>query len=230
MLTISNISPQHTKNQERIYYILLVRKSQQEDFFMESRRTLYFEGAGCAALGDLPNCRIRTAFHLDDGRAVYLELSGVEVTRYTPKALQGYKNRGHVDHCYCITGTWDNGHSIHDYEKGHAFEYCAAEVLALVNSLGASFDAVEVLPDLAAYRVHGKGRNRYNYADKFTPDRDMISRREAVKAYIHSQEVAKGHKYPCFSIWADDPDGGVLHFHNCKNGDKYDIRIAAAEV
>ena len=46
-----------------------------------TRKTLYFEGAGCAPRAYVPNCRIRTAFHLDDGRPVYLEISGMETTR-----------------------------------------------------------------------------------------------------------------------------------------------------
>ncbi len=41
-------------------------------------KTLYFEGAGwdgCKAEYNGVNCRIRTAFHNNDGRMIYLELS-----------------------------------------------------------------------------------------------------------------------------------------------------------
>ena len=49
-------------------------------------KTLYFEGAGCVPRGDLENCRIRTAFHLDNGKRVYLEISGFEAdSRYKGK-------------------------------------------------------------------------------------------------------------------------------------------------
>lgn len=41
-------------------------------------KTLYFEGAGWSeadiSKATIGNCRIRTAFHTTDGRAVYLEL------------------------------------------------------------------------------------------------------------------------------------------------------------
>lgn len=37
-------------------------------------KTLYFEGAGGVPRSDLENCRIRTAFHLDDGMPLYLEI------------------------------------------------------------------------------------------------------------------------------------------------------------
>lgn len=50
-------------------------------------KTLYFEGAGWSGAdiskATIGNCRIRTAFHLDDGRAVYLEINGSERTKYS---------------------------------------------------------------------------------------------------------------------------------------------------
>nr|WP_325241674.1 hypothetical protein [uncultured Oscillibacter sp.] len=42
-------------------------------------KTLYFEGAGWSGVdvskATIGNCRTRTAFRLDDSRAVYLELN-----------------------------------------------------------------------------------------------------------------------------------------------------------
>ena len=189
-------------------------------------KTLYFEGAGCVARADLPNCRIRTAFHLDNGNAVYLEVSGMETTRSTAPCYQKFTNYGVVDHCFCITGTWDDGTSLHKSARsGFAFEYCQSEILAFVNSLGASFDAIEVLPDLAGYRVHGDGRNEYNFADEFIFDEYKLEQRQQVYAGIQAREAARGETRPCFSLWVDHEDPDVLHYHNCRNGERFDICI-----
>ena len=193
---------------------------------MTTNKTLYFEGAGCAPRADLPNCRIRTAFHLDDGRAVYLEISGMETTRSTAPCYQRFTNYGVVDYCSCITGTWDDGTSRHKFERGgYAFEYCKAGVLALVNSLGASFDDIAVLPDLAGYRVHGDGRNQYNFADEFVFDEYKLEQRQKVYEGIKAREAARGEKRPCFSLWVDHEDPDILHYHNCRNGEKFDLCI-----
>ena len=193
-------------------------------------KTLYFEGAGCTPRADLPNCRIRTAFHLDNGNAVYLEISGMETTRCTAPCYQKFTNYGVVDYCYCITGTWDNGSSRHKYERsGFAFEYCKAGILALVNSLGASFDDIVVLPDLAGYRVHGDGRNKYNFADEFVFDEYKLEQRQRVYDSIYSKEKARGIKYPCFSLWVDHEDPAILHYHNPSTHEKFDICIDRPE-
>ena len=193
-----------------------------------NNKTLYFEGAGCAARADLPNCRIRTAFHLDNGNIVYLEIFGMETTRCTAPCYQKFTNYGVVDHCFCITGTWDDGTSRHKFEcGGYAFEYCKAGVLALVNSLGASFNDIEVLPDLAGYRVHGDGRNTYNLADEFHFDPYKLEQRQRVYEGIREREAARGEKRPCFSLWVDHEDPDILHYHNCRNGEKFVICINA---
>lgn len=189
-------------------------------------KTLYFEGAGCAARADLPNCRIRTAFHLDNGNAVYLEISGMETTRSTAPCYERFTNYAVVDHCFCITGTWEDGTSRHKSERGgHAFEYCRKNILDFVNSLGASFDAIEVLPDLAGYRVHGDGRNKYNFADEFIFDEYKLEQRLNVYEGIKTREAARGEKSPCFSLWVDHEDPAILHYHNCRNGERFDICI-----
>jgi len=61
-------------------------------------KTLYFEGAGSATRGNMENCRIRTAFHSDNGESIYLEMSGVEVTKNSPKCIQMHTYAGFVDH------------------------------------------------------------------------------------------------------------------------------------
>ena len=189
-------------------------------------KTLYFEGAGCVARADVPNCRIRTAFHLDNGNAVYLEISGMETTRCTAPIYQRFTNYAVVDHCFCIIGTWDDGTVRHKSERsGYSFEYCRKNILDFVNSLGASFDAIEVLPDLAGYRVHGDGRNQYNFADEFIFDEYKLEQRQRVYEGIQAREAARGEKRPCFSLWVDLEDPDVLHYHNCRNGEKFDLCI-----
>ena len=189
-------------------------------------KTLYFEGAGCVSRADVPNCRIRTAFHLDNGNAVYLELSGMETTRNSAHIYRQFKNYGVVDHCYCITGTWDDGTSRHKYEKsGFAFEYTLDNILAFVNSLGASFDAVEVLPDLAGYRVHGEGRNKYNFGDEFVKDSDLLEARQSIDEQIRQKEKARGEKSICYSLWVDRDDPAILHYKNFRTHEEFDICV-----
>jgi hypothetical protein len=189
-------------------------------------KTLYFEGAGCTSRGDVSNCRIRTAFHLDNGNAVYLEISGMETTRCTAPIYQKFTNYGIVDHCFCITGTWDDGTSRHKCERsGFAFEYCQKEILRFVNSLGASLDAICVLPDLAGYRVHGDGRKEYNFADEFVFDEYKLEQRQNVYDGILAREAARGEKRPCFSLWVDADDPEILHYRNCRTGEKFDLCI-----
>lgn len=191
-----------------------------------NNKTLYFEGAGCTSRGDVSNCRIRTAFHLDDGRSVYLEISGMETTRCTAPIYQKFTNYGIIDHCFCINGVFDDGHSNHkNVRSGFAFEYCQKEILRFVNSLGASFDAIKVLPDLAGYRVHGDGRRQYNFADEFIFDEYKLEQRQRVYDSIKEREASRGEKSPCFSLWVDHEDPAILHYHNCRNGERFDICI-----
>lgn len=188
-----------------------------------TRKTLYFEGAGCAPRADVPNCRIRTAFHLDNGTAVYLEISGMETTRSTAPIYQGFTNYGVIDHCFCIAGTWDDGTSRHKTERsGFAFEYCMDEILRFVNSLGASFDSVEVLPDLAGYRVHAD-KGGYNYGDEFCPDWELITARQTVDQFIRQRELDRGEKYPCYSLWVDPDESAALHYKNFRTREQFDI-------
>lgn len=189
-------------------------------------KTLYFEGAGCVARGDVPNCRIRTAFHLDNGNAVYLEISGMETTRCTAPIYKGFKNYGVIDHCFCITGTWEDGTSRHKTERsGFAFEYCMDEILHFVNSLGASFDAVEVLPDLAGYRVHAD-KGGYNFGDEFRKDDELLTARQQIDEQIRQKEIARGEKSICYSLWVDSEDPAILHYKNFRTGENFDICVA----
>lgn len=187
-------------------------------------KTLYFEGAGWSGAdiskATVGNCRIRTAFHLKSGQAVYLELSACEVGKKSPARLQGYKYAGFVDHCFYITDDKPNDdcnkHRL-AMERSYTFEYDHASILKLVNTMGGDFDAVEVLPDLSGYRVHAS-RGGYNFGDEFVPDREAIKRAQEVHAYFHELEKKQGKEYPNFSLWNDEADKTKLHLLRHFNG------------
>ena len=186
-------------------------------------KTLYFEGAGCVPRGDLENCRIRTAFTLDNGNKVYLEISGIEVTKSMLPVYKAYKNVGFVDHCFYITGGYNNENNSKVYrEDGIAyernsqtfFEYDPENLLAFVNGLGASFDAVQILPNLAGYRVHKDGGG-YNFADEFTYDIERTVQAEKIKQFFYEFEKNElGKKFPNFSIYFDNDILKVLIHYN----------------
>lgn len=184
-------------------------------------KKLYFEGAGCVPRADVSNCRIRTAFHLDDGRAVYLEISGLETTRSTAPCYSKFTNYGIIDHLHYIPGTSDDRADF-GLDRTYAFEYTQANLLQLVNSLGASFDAVEVLHNLAGYRVHGDNCS-YNFSDDFTPDKDLITARQQVDAWIRKREIARGERSICYSLWVDHDEPTMLHYKNFRTGEAFDI-------
>ena len=134
---------------------------------MKQVKTLYFEGAGWSGAdiskATVGNCRIRTAFHLKDGRAVYLEILGGERTKHSTSVYK-WQYTGFVDSCYYITDDRENddcnkhrvrlpGTGNGSVENNVHFEYTEAEILRFVNSLGADFEAIKVLPDLGGYRV-----------------------------------------------------------------------------
>lgn len=166
-------------------------------------KTLYFEGAGCVPRGDLENCRIRTAFTLDNGKKLYLEISGIETTKHTPHIYKNFTNCGFVDHCHYIDSVGDNGETIRAEERGVNFEYDREHLLKFVNSLGASFDEVKILPNLSGYRVHKDGGG-YNYADEFVFDEERTAQAERIEKYYYAKEKERGVKYPCFSIWFEN--------------------------
>lgn len=202
-------------------------------------KTLCFEGAGWSGAdiskATIGNCRIRTAFHLDDGRAVYLEINGFERTKHS--MWRPWQYTGYVDTCFYITDDVpnddENNHRIRLKDNDRVFEYTEASILRLVNNLGASFDAIKVLPDLGGYRVFPEkrscqGPDGYYYGDEFQYDPEMIARREAVYDKIYDIEkdellcdrAMNGHKfahspgsvdYPTFSLWVDEFDPGLLH-------------------
>lgn len=205
-------------------------------------KTLYFEGAGWSGAdiskATIGNCRIRTAFHLDDGRAVYLEINGSERTKYSSLKVHKWQYTGFVWSCFYVTDEEpnddENKHSIRLTDRKRIFEYTEAAILKLVNSLGASFEAVKVVPDLGGYRVFPEnytrsgGISRLNYGDEFQFDPEMTARREAVHDWVYQMEKEeldadwkeRGGRFvhlpgraasPNFSLWVDEKDSGMLH-------------------
>lgn len=179
-------------------------------------KTLYFEGAGCVPCGDLENCRIRTAFTLDSGNKIYLEITAIAVdNKHTAASLRNFTNCAFIDHCYYITGCHEDcNENVHPVERKTHFEYNRENLLKFVNSLGASFDEVVILPDLAGYRVHADNRG-YNFADEFYYDVERTEQAEKIKQYFYDFEKNElGKKYPNFSIYFKDDILRVLIHYN----------------
>ena len=204
-------------------------------------KVLYFEGAGCSGAdiskATIGNCRIRTAFHLDDGRAVYLEISGSERSKHSTPQIHQWQYTGFATDCFYITDDEPNDdcnkHSIRLTDRRRIFEYTEKAILKLVNSLGASFTAVKVVPDLGGYRVFVSDRSRrgpdgYYYGDEFRFDPEMTAKREAVYKWVYDLEMKErkedraagekrfchspsGSDFPNFSLWVDEHNNGLLH-------------------
>ena len=211
-------------------------------------KVLYFEGAGWSeaptSKATIGNCRIRTAFHLDNGQPVYLEICGVERSKSSSPKLYHWQYTGFVTDCFCITNDVPNDdcnrHRVNLFDRG-VFEYTEESILEFVNSLGASFDAVKVVPDLGGYRVFPEehscdGTDGYYYGDEFQYDAEMTAKREAVHKWVYELELKErredresgagrivhsptGTDYPNFSLWVDKKDSGLLHLLRHFNGE-----------
>lgn len=165
-------------------------------------KKLYFEGAGsfgcCDTAEELRgNCRLRTMFHDDKGRAVYLEiLSGMNKTA----------GRLYVDSCHYIGKDDYNLRRLPVERDSKRREYTPAGILELLDEIGAHFDAVEVLPNLAGYRVLRMGSTAE------TP-------KPSTCAGIHSrrtgQRLPAGK--PCIRLYAmqSEPPGSSGHVLAC---------------
>ena len=166
-----------------------------------SNKVLYFEGAGCAERGDVENCRIRTAFTNDQGKRIYLELSGMEVTKHTMKHLQayGYMNIGYVDHCHEIFG------EILPCERGVNFEYSKAGILDFVNRhLACSFDEIKVTDSFYGYRVHKDGGGCNFMEDYAFNDEKADAARKAYNKIDMEIREQLGEKYSKISLYSID--------------------------
>lgn len=209
---------------------------------VKAPKVLYFEGAGWSdadiSKATIGNCRIRTAFHLDDGRAVYLEIVGSERTKHSSPRVYQWQYTGFVTDCFYITDDVPNDdcnkHRVtipgtllrkrEAVEHNVRFEYTEAEILRFVNSLGAGFDAIKVVPDLGGYRVFPsekscQGPDGYYYGDEFKFDPELTARREAVYGHYYEIEKAEGTEHPNLSMWVDEHDPGLLHLLRHFSGD-----------
>ena len=182
-------------------------------------KTLFFEGAGVSeadiSRATIGNCRIRTAFHLDDGQHVYLELHGTERVKKSPASLYLWQYTGFVLDCFEITDDVPNDdanrHRFPPSMLPRSYEYSEPAILELVNSLGASFDAVKVVPDFGGYRVFKypsfsgiKGKKAYNYGDEFQFDAELTARRAAKVAEMEEINKARfGMKYDNTSYYLE---------------------------
>jgi hypothetical protein len=125
-------------------------------------KVLFFEGAGCAERGDLENCRIRTAFRNDEGKAFYLELSGIEPLKKMPERWKYFKSIGFVDYCYELG---KDGEKLRTDIEDHIFEYSKQSILDFVNmELGCSFTDIVITDMFYGYRVHKDGGG-YNFME-----------------------------------------------------------------
>lgn len=190
-------------------------------------KTLYFEGAGCnganAEYNGL-NCRIRTAFHNNDGEMIYLELNGAHPNKY--QAKEAKKNKitlpstyMYVDFAHYITDDPkiddcnDSRIKTIDYDEMIKINYTLENIMNFVNTqFNCSFDSVVILDDLAGYRVFtdkprkGWGTSEeFNFGDCFNYDEDLTKRRIAKVAEL--QEYFKeifNQKYDNTSYYIKD--------------------------
>lgn len=108
---------------------------------------LIFEGAGwgkASSSSDVGNCRIRTRIRNNAGTVIYLEIIGVQASKYTPKNCNRYPINGHVSHCFSKDC---NEHSDwRKHEREAVIDYTAKGLLWWVNeNLGCSFDSLQVV-------------------------------------------------------------------------------------
>ena len=160
--------------------------------------TLWFEGAGNADRGDVPNCRIRTAFINKEGIKIYLELTGIEVTKGMASKFWGYQNVGFVDYCIEI-GAVEERYNFEIKRKN--FEYSMAGILDFVNTYcGGDFESIAVTDMFFGYRVHKDGGG-YNFMNDFNFDIEKANKaREAYNKIDYEIREKLGEKYSKISL------------------------------
>lgn len=144
-------------------------------------KILYFEGAGCAPRGDVENCRIRTAFVNDEGKKIYLELSGTKATKSMHESFKKFTNAGFVDHCFEIVepdGDNENKYRL-PCERNTNFEYSKDGILEFVNrELNCSFSEVIICDSFYGYCVHANNRG-YNFIEDHDFDDERADKARA---------------------------------------------------
>lgn len=194
-----------------------------------NNKVLYFEGAGCEGAdiskNTIGNCRIRTAFTNNDGRAIYIEMTAYQKTKYDKKIKRHLEYNvgdyiGFVDICFYIdTDSKDPGNEsrILDIERKVKIPYTKEGITNMINeNLNCNFDTIEVLPNLAGYRVHGN--NSYNIMENYKHEPTLIEKRKEIKEYFYNLEKEEGKKYPNFSLWVDEKERHILHLLRHFNG------------
>lgn len=191
---------------------------------------LYFEGAGWEDANiskkTIGNCRIRTAFKNNEGRRIYLEMSAYEKSN-NDKKINRYSEYqvgdviGFVNYCFYIdTESKDpcNECVIRDIEHDTKIAYTKEAITKMINQeLNCNFETIEVLPDLAGYRVHGDNRT-YNMMEDYIHEPKLIEKRKEIEEYFCNIEKSEGKKYPNLSVWVDDKDVNLLHLLRHFNG------------
>lgn len=191
-------------------------------------KVLFFEGAGCVERGDVENCRIRTAFTNDEGRGIYLELIGFDVTRTSPDKHKVYKVAGFADFChYTVQKPVRRLHSktkkvYYDYEyenvkkiqRGMNFEYSKKGILDFVNeNLNCSFTEIKVLDSFDGYRVHKDGGG-YNFIEDFEYKPEIAAARRAKYNEIDMQiREQLCEKYSKISLYDMDDESITIRIY-----------------
>lgn len=183
-------------------------------------KTLYLEGAGLEGTNkgysDIPNCRVRTAFTNDKGDHIYFEATAIEVTKnnYWDKKYPLGFPLGFVDSSHYITDDPDvDDENSSRIETERQFEFTYKSLLEFINrNYGCTFERVEILQDLAGYRVFKDGPFTrtpayYNFGDEFLYDEARTNRRRAARDKF-SEFCKKFMKYDNTSYWVA-PDGNL---------------------
>lgn len=190
-------------------------------------KTLYFEGAGWSGANaeyNGLNCRIRTAFHNNDGKMIYLELNGCHLNEYQAKKAKKNKitlpsTYMYINFAHYITDDPEiddcNDSRIKTiaYEEMLKINYTLENIRNFVNTqFNCSFDNVVILDNLAGYRVFTDSKRigwgtsaQYNFGDCFDYDEDLTKRRIAKVADLteHFKEIFN-QKYDNTSYYIKD--------------------------
>lgn len=192
-----------------------------------TNKTLFFEGAGwdgCKAEYNNINCRIRTAFHNNDGKMIYIEIFGVHPNQH---ALKKAKTKGetlptthlYIDEAFYITDDNsvddcnENRIKVIDYKEQQKIEYTLENIRDFINNnFNCSFDSVAVLDNLARFKVFadvkqdGLGTSKsYNFGDTFNYDEETTTKRiEKVKELSENFKTLFNMEYDNTSYYIKD--------------------------
>lgn len=192
-----------------------------------SKKTLYFEGAGSTgANGDYNglNCRIRTAFHNDKGKMIYLEVGGGHPNKYMLKEAKKEKIKLPETYMYIhfafyitdnpeIDDCNENQIKTIDYKEMLKISYTLENIRDFINKyFNCSFDEAVILDNLAGYKVfadytpncYGTSKE-YNFGDCFEYDKELTEKRIA-KVNEMKEHFCKlfNKKYDNTSYWIED--------------------------